>query len=334
MDRIEPLSKFRQITTNSVQEAESKLSRTLTDLQIMRVDDRQGFHLHMNRINFGRTSLVFNRYGADTTIKSNQTDDSILFVIGGAVPSAFHLDNSAVLVSPHQAAIVRPNQQVKVERSKYSEILALRTSSAKLINHLEKLTDRHHRGHLVFDRDVQMNDGPGAMLKRMINYLVYELENNTLMTGNPGLRKSIDEMLLSALLSLPNNMRNRLYGDHRHRFAPGIVRRAEEYMRANLKARVTITDLLKISGCSRSVLFSVFRNARGYTPMEFLTERRLEEARHMLIESHLEASVSSIATACGFHNLGRFSEVYKRRFGEPPSVTLRKRKSLVLLKRD
>jgi AraC-like DNA-binding protein len=325
MGRNEPLSNFPQITTNSVQEAESRLSRTLTDLQIIRVDDRHGFHLRMNSINFGRTSLVFNRYGADTTIKSNQTDDSILFVLGGAVSSVFHLDNSAVLVSPHKAAIVRPAQQVKVERSKNSEILTLRTSVSKLINHLEELTGSHHRGRIVFDRYVETTDGPGAMLKRMTNYLVYELENNELVAKNPGLQKSIDDMLLSAFLSLPNNKRNRLFEDRRHQVAPGLVRRAEEYMRANLKESVTITDLLRISDCSRSVLFSAFRNARGYTPMEFLIERRLEKARHLLLEPPPEASVSSIAMESGLHNLGRFSQVYKRRFGESPSVTIRKR---------
>jgi transcriptional regulator GlxA family with amidase domain len=72
------------------------------------------------------------------------------------------------------------------------------------------------------------------------------------------------------------------------------------------------------------VLFAAFRNARGYTPMEFLTEQRLQCAREKLLKGHLQASVSSIALDCGFINLGRFSQVYRKRFGERPSDTLRK----------
>jgi transcriptional regulator GlxA family with amidase domain len=102
------------------------------------------------------------------------------------------------------------------------------------------------------------------------------------------------------------------------------VRRAEEYMRAHLKAAISIVDLLRICGCSRSVLFAAFRNARGYTPMEFLTEQRLQSAREKLLKPHPVASVSSIALDCGFINLGRFSQVYRKRFGERPSDTLRK----------
>jgi transcriptional regulator GlxA family with amidase domain len=158
----------------------------------------------------------------------------------------------------------------------------------------------------------------------MMNYLVYELEHNERLMKNPSLLKSYDHMLLTALLSLPHNQREKINEDHRYQVAPGLVRRSEEYMRAHLKEAISIIDLLRICGCSRSVLFAAFRNARGYTPMEFLTEQRLQSAREKLLTSHLEASVSSIALDCGFINLGRFSQVYRKRFGERPSDTLRK----------
>ena len=211
---------------------------------------------------------------------------------------------------------------MQIQRSESSEILVLRTSFSDLLRHFEELTARHHRGSLIFDHSIDLTNGPGAMLNRMMNYLVYELEHNDLVLKNPGLRKSYDHMLLTALLSLPHNQRERLYEDRRHQVAPGHVRCAEEYMRAHLKESITITDLLRICGCSRSVLFAAFRNARGYTPMEFLTEQRLQSAREKLLKPYPEASVSSIALNSGFMHLGRFSQVYRKRFGERPSDTL------------
>jgi transcriptional regulator GlxA family with amidase domain len=108
--------------------------------------------------------------------------------------------------------------------------------------------------------------------------------------------------------------------------APGVVYRAEEYMRAHLKQSINISDLIRICDCSRSVLFSAFRNSRDYTPMEFLTEQRLHHAREQFLNSNYNASVSSIAFDCGFISYSWFSQVYKKRFGERPSDTLRKRK--------
>ena len=133
-------------------------------------------------------------------------------------------------------------------------------------------------------------------------------------------------MLLTALLSLPHNQREKLLEDGRNQASPGLVRRAEEYMRANLEEAISIIDLLQIFGCSRRALFSAFRNARDYTPMAFLTEQRLQSARTRLHKPHTEASVASIALGCGFTHLGRFSQVYRKRFGERPSDTLRKGK--------
>jgi AraC-like DNA-binding protein len=190
--------------------------------------------------------------------------------------------------------------------------------------HFEELTARHHRGSLIFDHSIDLTNGPGAMVKRLLNYLVHEFEHNDRVLKNPSLLKSYDHMLLTALLSLPHNQREKLYENRRYLVAPGLVRRAEEYMRAHLKEAISIIDLLRICSCSRSELFAAFRNARGYTPMEFLTEQRLQSAREKLLTGHLEASVSSIALDCGFIHLSRFSQVYRRRFGERPSDTLRR----------
>jgi AraC-like DNA-binding protein len=131
---------------------------------------------------------------------------------------------------------------------------------------------------------------------------------------------------MTTMLSLPHNKMDQLYEDRSSMVAPAIVYRAEEYMRAHLTKPITISDLLRVSDCSRSVLFAAFRNTRNYTPMEFLTEQRLHLAREQLLYSKQKASVSSIAMNSGFISNSWFSQVYRKRFGERPSDTLRRRK--------
>ncbi len=82
---------------------------------------------------------------------------------------------------------------------------------------------------------------------------------------------------------------------------------------------ISIIDLLRVADCSRSVLFSAFRNARDYSPMEFLTEQRLRSVHEKLIKSDQNRTVSRLAASCGFTSLGRFSQIYRKRFGESPS---------------
>jgi len=326
MGQIEPLAKFPIIATNRVEEAEVAISRSLTDVSITRAVDRNRFQLLMNGVNIGATSLLFNRFGTDTKINAGLLGDSVHFIIGGSAPTSINLDKGSVVVSPQKAAMVMPARLKQIERSESSEAFILQTSQSELVHHFEKLVAWHHRGSLFFDFNIDLTNGPGAMLNRMMNYLFYEFNHNTLVLKNRGLRKSYDDMLLTALLSLPHNQREKLYENRRYQVSPGLVRRAEEYMQAHLEEAVSIIDLLQICDCSRRALFSAFRNSRGYTPMEFLTEQRLQSARNRLLKPHTEASVASIALGCGFTHLGRFSQVYRKRFGERPSDTLRKGK--------
>jgi AraC-like DNA-binding protein len=67
-----------------------------------------------------------------------------------------------------------------------------------------------------------------------------------------------------------------------------------------------------------------FKRVHGCTPREFITRRRLDEARAMLMSGD-EASVTAIATNLGFFELGRFSQRYRQYFGETPSATLARR---------
>ena len=55
--------------------------------------------------------------------------------------------------------------------------------------------------------------------------------------------------------------------------------------------------------------------------MTFLRARRLDAARARLAMARDDDTITSIATACGFEHLGRFSAQYRQRFGESPRDT-------------
>jgi AraC family ethanolamine operon transcriptional activator len=75
-----------------------------------------------------------------------------------------------------------------------------------------------------------------------------------------------------------------------------LVRRATEYMEANIHERFTLKDLYTALGVSWRTLFYSFESIFGVTPMEYLKVQRLQGARRALQAANPEtASVVAIA---------------------------------------
>ena len=102
-------------------------------------------------------------------------------------------------------------------------------------------------------------------------------------------------------------------------------KRGADYTEDELQqlAEVKLQQFLDPRGV-RSDLVAAFRKHRGYSPMQFLTECRLNCAHLTLSSPMVGDTVGAIATRYGFSNLGRFSVLYRERYGESPSVVLRK----------
>ena len=71
-------------------------------------------------------------------------------------------------------------------------------------------------------------------------------------------------------------------------------------------------------GISRRRLEQRFRQSLGCSPAVFLAEQRVERAKRLLA-SREQASLTDIAAACGFSELRRFREVFRRITGKSPA---------------
>ena len=85
--------------------------------------------------------------------------------------------------------------------------------------------------------------------------------------------------------------------------------------------KLTLAELARHCGLNRDKLVRGFRQAYGSTIAEALSERRLGEARTMLLTSDLP--VSSVGYACGYLNNASFTRAFARRFGVVPSALRR-----------
>lgn len=104
-----------------------------------------------------------------------------------------------------------------------------------------------------------------------------------------------------------------------------LVERAESLALSDLDEPLRISSLCRILAVSERTLRKSFHQIHGITPSRHLRMSRLSHARRaLLLADSKMATVTEIATAFGFVELGRFSVEYRKVFGESPSETLRR----------
>ena len=92
---------------------------------------------------------------------------------------------------------------------------------------------------------------------------------------------------------------------------------AIKYIQFNYSHDISVDDIAKAVGVSRSHLYRVFMANVGQSPIDYLTDYRISEACYLLKNSHL--SIAEIAVSVGFFDQFYFSRVFKKVKGVPPS---------------
>jgi transcriptional regulator GlxA family with amidase domain len=106
--------------------------------------------------------------------------------------------------------------------------------------------------------------------------------------------------------------------------APSQVRRAIDFMNANIHRAITMPMVAAAAGVSVRALETSFRAFRETTPAAYLRTMRLRAVREDLLDPSNPQSVRDICLKWGFFHMGRFSAIYRTVYGENPSDTKRR----------
>jgi AraC-like DNA-binding protein len=96
------------------------------------------------------------------------------------------------------------------------------------------------------------------------------------------------------------------------------LKRATEYMAANLAEPIGLADIAAAAGLSRMHFAAQFRAVTGSRPHEYLTRQRVERAQELLLTSR--QSLVEIAQDVGFKTQAHFTTVFRRFVSETPGV--------------
>jgi two-component system response regulator YesN len=116
-----------------------------------------------------------------------------------------------------------------------------------------------------------------------------------------------------AILELIRQMKeeNVSYTDHPE------VNREIQYMLEHFKENIKVADLARLVSINVDYLSAVFGKKTGLTPIAYLQNIRIEQAKRLLLHSKL--SVEEIASQTDFADDAYFIKVFKRLAGQTPS---------------
>lgn len=154
------------------------------------------------------------------------------------------------------------------------------------------------------------------VIHRVTSEIIRELKNET---SSGGLK--IDALAVELLGALGHDHMDAAPSRLPLAFAKGLLDRQRldrvlQYIEANLEADISVSDLAEAACFSLYHFARAFNLATGRPPHAYLSERRLDRARHLLAYS--DASLVDISLTCRFSGQANFTKAFTRAMGVSP----------------
>ena len=203
--------------------------------------------------------------------------------------------------------------------------LVMSLTGSAVLRQLVALLGRPLAAPLEFAPSLDITSGYGRSIAEYIKTAARDLEHNDALLHSPLAMSQFEQFIITGLLL-----------SHRHNYSGALarpegsissrdVKRATDYIQANLEKVMTLPDIVSAAGVPGRTLFKHFRQFTGMTPMRYLRNARLMRVHDVLLKAPDSASIAAIASNHGFDHLGRFAVEYRKRFGEKPSETYARR---------
>ncbi len=154
----------------------------------------------------------------------------------------------------------------------------------------------------------------------LMDYVVWLIEQQSLYDSSQTQIARQVEALLSLFLLDATGGAGRV--DETGPLMPVPVMRAMDWARRQLRSdpstAMDLDALARAASINPRHLCRLFSEALQTTPMRWVQQQRLAQARTLLRRSNL--NVNQIADRCGFASPFHFSRAYKNRYGKPPSA--------------
>ncbi|HQV19372.1 MAG: AraC family transcriptional regulator [Gordonia sp.] len=284
-----------------------------------------GFHATLHGIQTHDVAMAHLDLAAPCTLDVAQSAEAFTVHMTTVGQAAVSIGEVRHAITPFFALVVSPGMRYQLHLELDSPQLIIRVERAAMEQQLSRMLGRALAAPIVFEPIGDLTVDAAVRWHGAIQILSSEvLSPGSLLRRGTG-TEALGELLISTLLYIQKHN----YSSGLHRPAASgrpAVRRSVDYIAEHLAERITLEALSDYAGMSVRTIQSGFQQDLGTTPVAYIREQRLLKVRADLQRAVPGdgLTVTESAERWGFSHLGNFSILYRKRFGESPSTTLKR----------
>ena len=299
-------SSWRLFDSTDVDETRERISRIMQPHLLQPRGDWRAHQGSMSYVSLAGTGIGTIRFG-QMYVEVDELDNYDLFL--GCVSGHASLDVSGkkIDISGNRGFYLRAGECLRAEFSNDCEQLIVRIDRRRL----DAVMPRSEFGP---GREVDLRSPASQPWLNLVRTIVSDPDTLELISNDCQIAATYEHLLIGLISAAGRN------GSGRAPIAPGCVRRAERFMEKNFAQDLSLASVAAAAEVPVRTLLDAFSRFREESPMRKLRNMRLDHA-HLLLRAGDCSNVTDAALSSGISHLGRFSQDYRRRFGESPSRT-------------
>jgi len=320
------MERRRHFHSRDADEAREFLRAKEYEVELARRDAAR-IDLRVNGVYLPRAYVGFYQYGAPLSARTHTARHDYWINLPLLEPIEATIGEETFVCGPDKAFVASPTLRYAVRTQGQGARVHVQIGEDHLRRQLGALLGDYPTRPIEFAPSMDLTRGYGRALALCIRQAISHLENDDQFTQSPIPTGLFEDIVTTKLLfSQPNN-----YSEALRRLdkppAPGSVKRALDFMSAGIASPLGIADIAAAAGVPGRTLFRHFRDAYGASPMRYLRHARFDKVRAVLLRGDGIDNITAVAMRWGFFHPGRFAVEYRKRFGETPSQTLRRKGS-------
>jgi AraC-like DNA-binding protein len=309
--------------TQDLAEARAEVARVFCAHRLVTTSKDGRVNAVHNRAVFDSIALNYLDYGTDVLITPGELTSFYLMQIPLNGSAEIKYGSQMIHSTPGNASLASPTEFLDMHWHVNNPQFLVYFSRTELERTLCELLGAPMSVPLRFDLSVDTATPTYLRWHSLVDILLRDAESKDLSL-HPSVRRQLEDLIKSALITGFHNN----YSDCLERFArpavPRAIRRAMQLCEESPEQPLTVTELAAGAGVGIRSLQAGFKEHVGLTPMDYLRDIRLQRVHAELTNRDIVmSSIAQVAFAWGFTHLGRFAQLYRARFGELPSHTLR-----------
>ena len=278
----------------------------------------------LDGLSLGDMGLYYLRYGANVKIDAGEISNYYLVQTALSGTASVTNGHRKIDATPGFTTLISPCGITKIDMDNECSYLVLLLKRKALEKQLTELLDKPLKEPVVFDLCTHHQNQATSLQQTML-FLCQQYNEHSAELDQPRLNHQFTEMLISVLLNTWQHNYTEQLLNTASTPLPWHVRKAMDYIQQHIHANISLTAVAREVGVTPRTLQNGFNHFLNQTPSGYVQSLRLNLAYEALQQANpKQQSVTEILLDQGINDAGRFAQLYKRRFGELPSETLRR----------